>query len=526
MRCIVQRRTPLPRRRSQRHALALAALAAAFAHLQFATDACAQWSNNSPFQPQLTDPRHTQRFARTPDLRLRSTATASEPSSSAGDTGFDSTGSNRKKKKKKRKAGEARAAPSQLIGGNAGAPQVAARASYANAYQPPNAPSRRASALALDPYEPLGLHVGAFLLRPSFDISRGLNTNPGNQHNGKSSAFTTVEPALKLRSQWPRHEFGADLRGSFTSYDQMSSSNRPQLDAKTFTRIDISRDTRADIENRFILSTDYPGSPNLPADIAKLPTNTTYGTTAGLTQRLNRLELSGKASIDRIVYQDSLLTDGTTSSNRDRDLDQYGGQVRASYEVMPGVKPFAEIGGDTRQHDVQFDRNGFQRDSYALTPKLGTSFELTRKLTGEVSIGYLTRHYKDPSLQELRGFVADASLVWAASGLTTATLTAKSRGDELVSAGVSGVLRRDVDIQIDHAFRRWLIGTVKFGYGFDQYVGSERADSRTSLGTALTYKFNRDLSLRGEYRYNWLDSNVPTQSYDASVFLVGLKLQR
>ena len=140
----------------------------------------------------------------------------------------------------------------------------------------------------------------------------------------------------RLRSQWSRHEFGADLRGSFTDYDQLPSSNRPLVDAKTFTRIDVSRDTHVDTESRFLLSTDYPGSPNLPADIAKLPIFTSYGTTAGLTQRFNRLELSGKASVDRTAYQDSMLTDGTTSSNHDRDYNQYGGQVRASYEVMAG----------------------------------------------------------------------------------------------------------------------------------------------------------------------------------------------
>jgi hypothetical protein len=47
-----------------------------------------------------------------------------------------------------------------------------------------------------------------------------------------------------------------------------------------------------------------------------------------------------------------------------------------------------------------------------------------------------------------------------------------------------------------------------------------------SLGSALTYKFNRDLSLKGEYRYDQLRSNVPGVSYNANVFLVGLKLQR
>ena len=56
---------------------------------------------------------------------------------------------------------------------------------------------------------------------------------------------------------------------------------------------------------------------------------------------------------------------------------------------------------------------------------------------------------------------------------------------------------------------RWLIWTVKAGYGFDDYVGAsngsaERKDTRTSLGTALTYKFNREFSLKGEYRYDQL----------------------
>ena len=200
--------------------------------------------------------------------------------------------------------------------------------------------------------------------------------------------------------------------------------------------------------------------------------------------------------------------------------------MRASYEVYPGVKPFAELGADTRKHELQYDRDGYQRDSQAITPKVGGTFEITRKLTGEVAVGYLTRHYQDPRLRDLRGVIFDASLKWEATGLTTATLTASSRGEETVVPGWSGALRRDVGVQVDHLFRRWLIGTVKIGTGFDEYVGSERADTRTSLGAALTYKFNRDLSLKGEYRYDWLRSNVTGVDYNASVFLVGLKLQR
>ena len=49
---------------------------------------------------------------------------------------------------------------------------------------------------------------------------------------------------------------------------------------------------------------------------------------------------------------------------------------------------------------------------------------------------------------------------------------------------------------------------------------------RQSLGTALTYKFNRELSLKGEYRYDQLTSNTAGVNYTASAFLVGLKYQR
>jgi len=151
---------------------------------------------------------------------------------------------------------------------------------------------------------------------------------------------------------------------------------------------------------------------------------------------------------------------------------------------------------------------------------------LTRLLTGEISVGYLTREYDDPTLPDLTGLVFDASLIWAMTGLTTVTLTGTSRGEEVVVAGVSGALRRDVAVQVDHAFRRWLIGTLKFGMGFDQYLGDGRNDVRTSIGAAITYKLNREFWLKGENRYDQLRSNAANVDYDANVFLIGLKLQR
>jgi hypothetical protein len=155
---------------------------------------------------------------------------------------------------------------------------------------------------------------------------------------------------------------------------------------------------------------------------------------------------------------------------------------------------------------------------------VGTTFEFSHKLVGEISGGYLTRDYEEPTLQSLKGVIFDASLIWRANALTTVSLAAKSTADEVIVAGVSGVLRRDFALQVDHAFRRWLIATAKLAYGSDDYIGSLRKDDRYALSMGLAYKLTRTAQIKGELRHDWLRSSIPTADYTATAVLVGFRL--
>jgi hypothetical protein len=166
------------------------------------------------------------------------------------------------------------------------------------------------------------------------------------------------------------------------------------------------------------------------------------------------------------------------------------------------------------------------RDSDGRTIKGGLQFELTRKLTGEFSAGTLTREFKDPNLQTLRGTLIDASLIYYATPLTTVKFDAKTTVAESSIEGVSGTLTRDLTLQVDHSFRRWLIGTLKLGYGTDDYIGLGRDDKRYLASAAMTYKLTRTLALKGEFRQEWLRSNVEGADYTASTVLLGLRLQQ
>ena len=378
-----------------------------------------------------------------------------------------------------------------------------------------------------NPFGPTGIAAGSFLLRPAIELSGGYDTNPARTNGGGgASNLGIVAPELQVNSNWSRHELTADLRGSYTAYGAAAAQDRPAFDGKIDGRIDVTSRTRIDLESRLLVATDNPGSPNIQAGLARLPVSTDVGGSIGLGQRFNRLDVELKGGIDRTTYQDSVFTDGTSASNDDRNFDQYSTQLRAGYELSPAVKPFVEIDADRRQHDLAADRFGIERDSQGRAVKIGTTFEFSRILTGQLAFGYLERNYADPTLPEIKGPTLDGSLIWLASALTTVKLTAATSVDESTLVGVAGVFTHEVGIEVDHAFRTWLDASLKFTGDRDTYVGQPRQDDRYAGALALTYKMSREMQLKGELRREWLTSNMPTNNYQAYVALLGVRLQR
>jgi hypothetical protein len=378
------------------------------------------------------------------------------------------------------------------------------------------------------PFDPIGIQAGAFSFRPAMEYIRGFDTNPARNATGpnQSSWFNIYAPELLVNSNWARHELTASLRGTYATFDTMHQLDRPTVDARVNGRIDVTSQTRIDLEGRYLLFTDYPGSPNIQAGVSHLPIAMTWGGSAGIGQRFNRFEVALKGSVDRTVYNDSEFVDGETASNAGRNYNRYGALLRTGYEVTPGVKPFVELGGDTRQYDLAIDAAGVNRTSQGRYAKVGTTFELRPKLTGEASFGYLSRSYRDPTLEDVHGWTADAAIVWLASALTTVKLTSTTSTAESTLPGVSGAFTRETTLQVDHAFRRWLVASLRFTRGFDDYVGSTREDLRYVASSALTYSLSREIVLRGEFRQEWRHSNTPGNDYFANVWLLGVRLQR
>jgi hypothetical protein len=399
-------------------------------------------------------------------------------------------------------------------------------------------PPRKRLKVDDDPFGAVGDYAGSFLIKSAVELYGGYDTNPGRLPEPHGSPLYVVAPEFLAVSNWERHALVADLRGSFTGYansmpqtiDGGVSPAPTDIDRPDFTghvdgRLDVTEDTRLTAQLRLRVATDNPGSPNIQAGLARYPIYATYGGTFGFDQSFNRLQVSAGGTIDRTDYTNSKLTDGEVTSNDDRNFTQTGGIGRVSYDLTPGVKPFVEAEGDTRVHDQQFDRNGFERDSNGGYAKAGSSFEFTRILTGEISIGYAARNYIDPRLERLQGLLTSASLTWTATPLTTAKFYSDTQIAETTLPLTSGVLVHTYTFEVDHDFRRWLTGIGKFTYGTYDYQGNIRKDQTYSLEGDLIYKLNRSLWIKGSLRHDILDSNVPLSSSNATVAMLGVRVQ-
>jgi hypothetical protein len=390
----------------------------------------------------------------------------------------------------------------------------------------PAVPPRRKAPLD-DPYAPLGLRLGNVMLYPMVGESLGYDSNPNRSDKSlaKGSFVSQTEGELRIQSDWSRHELTGSLRGAYNEYPDFKEASRPEGAGRIGLRLDVARDTIVDTEAHYQLDTQRPGSPNLDVIVRERPIVNSEGASVGVTQRFNRLAVTLRGTFDRSDYENATLSDGTVLDQGDRNLNQYGARLRFAYEFNPGFIPFIEGLGDARDYDRKIDDSGYRRSSTGAGARVGTSFELTRLLTGEISAGAIQRSYDDPRLRTLTSPLVDASLIWAASPITTVRLNGQTTVDETTVVGSNGVVASRASLEVAHDLRRNLTITPGINIFENDYKGVPITERGFGGSLKIDYRLTRSISVRASYIYEQLKSSLPGSDYTTNVVLVGMRFQ-
>ena len=91
-----------------------------------------------------------------------------------------------------------------------------------------------------EPYDPIGVKVGSFVLFPEMEVGGNAFNNVFRAPKARSDVSFDVRPSARLVSNWNRHALEFSARGAFSFYNEFSTENESsyQLEARGPARSD------------------------------------------------------------------------------------------------------------------------------------------------------------------------------------------------------------------------------------------------------------------------------------------------
>lgn len=362
----------------------------------------------------------------------------------------------------------------------------------------------RRSADQVNPFQPIGIRRGNFILLPELEVGGVYSSNVGSiSRDGPDDGGLRLAPRLSFQSDWERHSIGFTYEGEHVFYNEFDAQNANNFSLAVNGRLDIRSTTTLDVSAGFGQSQSNSADFEVPDTAQGLRDDQAYNVTARLTHQFNRVIAQVTGSATWFNFGDVDLGLGE-ELNSDRDYVTPAVGLRVGYQMSEAVQPFVEVTYSPRIHNESVDRNGLRRDSQGIIVRSGVTFNDGSIWSGEVAARYEIRDYEDAGLANQQAIGVDANVNWNVSDLTTVTFTALSQTEETSDPLVSGATTQSAGVAIAHQFRDNLAAEAGVSLGYTDFGGlSDEVVVSTNLGVA--YAINPNIELIAGYTFTSQD---------------------
>ena len=388
------------------------------------------------------------------------------------------------------------------------------------------APRRAVRGIEAEPYAPLGLRAGAFMLFPSLGISGTYSDNVGQvSHAPRDDAGLRLTPALRVESNWVRHRLTFDGSGDLVFYKRQRDFDETTANATANLRLDVRRTTTAEFIADYRLSETSASDSEVPDAAVGRRQDQEFGISGALTHRFNRLSATATVGARALVFDDVELAGGGRENNSDRDYIEPSVALRLGYETSPAIQPFIEAGYRPRVHRRARDRSGQRRNSHGGFLRAGIDLNLSPVWSGNVAARYDVRVFDDRRLDSVHAVGVDANVTWQPTRLTRVVFTAASGIDESASSGVSGSRTYQGSIAVSHNLRENIVIGATGGIDFSDFIGASDEELLLSGGLSASYRIAREIELLASYEIRGFESTQPGSDYIENQISAGFRFR-
>ena len=372
-----------------------------------------------------------------------------------------------------------------------------------------------------DPFAPVGIRVGTFILYPELIQTVGVSNNIDKDAKATKGAFSETILSTRLLSDWSSNEAEFNSRLAYRKNFAGDAQQNPSAALDGRLRIDISRDTVATLRGAIDYEReDY--SDVLDDNALSGRADVFSGSLAAtLSHDFRPVSLAGTLTAARRSY--SSLPAGSV----DEDYTTLTAALRTGYDLSPAVKPFVEASLGRRIFDVPdpIQRDGPSRDAWLPALRAGVTVDLREKLKGEIALGYAWNVPDDGAAAKTGTPTIDASLVWSPQRGTDVTLAGStSFAPEL--NGLSATSNYATSLAIAHSLGARTTLTAAASLGYEDSTVEDQDKLLLSGVAGFTYWLNRQFALTGSYEHSRSFAVQPDNRYSADTLKLGVTLQR
>lgn len=346
-----------------------------------------------------------------------------------------------------------------------------------------------------DPYAPIGIRNGPLTWFPAIDLAIGYDSNVDRASDAREVVTLRLTPELRVESDWRRHAWTAQLRGT-TTYTNDGRDIEGEGEATTELRLDLFDQTSVRLRGGYTLTGETASDP----DTVDAADGTTYENAllAGVSaeRAVGLVSASLSVDVDRRLFSDTPLANGASLSNADRNRIDGDLVLRLARAEGPIYRPFVEGSVGVRLFDEERDRNGFERDSFGYGLRGGFVISDEGPISGELSAGLVGETFADNRLDDALAASVAGTLTWDVTALTSVTLDVNTTLDPTTQAGSGVGVGRTATLGVRHALRRNVELRAGAGINDTQFSGIDES-TRLYTGTAgMTWRFSPVAAVR------------------------------
>jgi hypothetical protein len=376
-----------------------------------------------------------------------------------------------------------------------------------------------------EPYDPVGIKVGSFVLFPELDLGTSYYSNVFHAPSAKSDFAFDVVPSARLVSNWSRHALELNATGVLSFYNQYQTEDDRDYQLEARGRLDIT--SRANIQA--LISREQSFEDRSALDASSVGTRAKIiedQAEAAYNQRFNRLSLQFRGSVADYAYG-STEDNGVVTNNEDRDYTQYEEASRVMWELKPSLSPFVEVAVNHRDYSEAAQSDGINRTSNGQRYRAGISFGNNGEIVrGEISLGYGIQTPDDPRLHPVDGLLIDANATWRITPLTSILFNAATDVSETTTGGVGGAFYHYASIEFRHELRSYLVASAGLIYSNQNSQDGVINDNEFRETLGLEYYADRNTVLYGRYAHVNFDGVGIPSDYVGDEIHVGVKFRR